>query len=324
MYDSLKEYCIEFELYILCLDDFTFEYFKSRSSIYPEIRTLTLNEIEQRDDELKTAKANRSRIEYYFTLSPCLPLYILKKYQLPHVCSLDADILFLDSPQSLFKYLDEYSIIVTPHKFSKENKQFLIHGIYNVSFQIFKNDETGIDCLSLWRNQCIEWCGDRPDLDNDRFADQKYLDAWTKLYLGRVKVLDDSVSGLAPWNLNNFTISKKSGKFYSNGELIIFYHFHHFKIFSSSWASNGFNHYKAVKQKAVDSLYLLYWNKLNKYRPDFSNADVSARYEISNEKWTQIFRENFVYYKFIGLKLVHYDMEKLPNFLKKKLNKSSA
>ena len=102
-----------------------------------------------------------------------MPLYVLKKYDLTHICSLDADILFLDTPKSLFDYLNDYSIIITPHKFSEEITGLVEYGIYNVSFQIFKNDETGRKCLQHWRTQCIDWCRDEFDEINNRFADQK-------------------------------------------------------------------------------------------------------------------------------------------------------
>jgi hypothetical protein len=263
LYDSLKQYCNDFELYILCLDDFTENYFKLNKQSYPEVRTLLQADIEAADVELKAAKENRNTIEYYFTLSPCLPLYLLKKYNLSHICSLDADILFLSDPHLLFNYLNEYSIIITPHKFSPEIKAHEQFGEYNVSFQIFKNDGTGISCLENWRKQCIEWCDDTYDEINERFADQKYLDAWMQNYPGKVKELFDNVSGLAPWNLNNFLIEKRDNFYYSNGERIIFYHFHHFKTLTKEIATNGFYFYRAKRNKAIDHLYLEYWNKLS-------------------------------------------------------------
>lgn len=263
LYDSLKENCVEFELYILCLDEFTENYFKINEQRFPNVKTLLLADIESDDTALKACKANRNTIEYYFTLSPCLPLYLLKKFNLSHICSLDADILFLSDPKLLFDYLNEYSIIITPHKFSKEIAEHIKFGKYNVSFQIFKNDETGISCLETWRNQCIEWCYDTFDQENNRFADQKYLDNWIVRYPQKVKELFDNVSGLAPWNLNNFMIEKKGDVYYSNGERIVFYHFHHFKTLTTKVATNGFYFYRAKQYKAIDLLYLEYWNKLD-------------------------------------------------------------
>ena len=271
LYNSLKENCNDFQLYILCLDEFTRNYFTANPQIYPEIKTILLSDIENEDAELKACKSNRSLIEYYFTLSPCLPLYLIRKLGLQHICSLDADILFLSDPRVLFNYLNDYSVIITPHKFSPEIKAHELFGKYNVSFQIFKNDETGISCLETWRKQCIEWCDDRYDEINERFADQKYLDDWMQNYPGKVKELFDNVSGLAPWNLNNFLIEKRDNFYYSNGERIVFYHFHHFKTLTKKIATNGFYFYRAKQYKAVGRLYLEYWNKLDELNKESGN-----------------------------------------------------
>ena len=43
-----------------------------------DIQLISLKEIEEKYLQLKYAKKNRQIVEYYFTLSPFLPLYILK------------------------------------------------------------------------------------------------------------------------------------------------------------------------------------------------------------------------------------------------------
>jgi len=226
--DSLKEHCERFELYVLCLDDFTLDFFQKNARNYPEVKTLSLNEIEEYDKEFKECKKNRSTIEYYFTLSPCLPLYLLKKYNLPHICSLDADMMFFSTPTPLFTYLENFSIVITPHKFSPELKSLEKYGIYNVSFQIFKNDEVGIACLEKWRNQCIEWCFDYVDNENSRFADQRYLDDWPTRFPG-VVVLQHKGAGLAPWNITNYHLRLDNGQVVVDSQPLVFFHFHGLK-----------------------------------------------------------------------------------------------
>jgi hypothetical protein len=72
LFNSLKKYCEEFELYVVCLDEITLDYFLNSINIYPGLIPLSLNEIEEFDREFEECKKNRSTIEYYFTLSPCL------------------------------------------------------------------------------------------------------------------------------------------------------------------------------------------------------------------------------------------------------------
>ena len=322
LYESLVEHCENFELYVLCLDAFTFDYFTKNTNRYPEIKVLTLDEFEKEDGVLKECKSSRSKIEYYFTLSPCLPLYLLKKYKLPHICSLDADIMFYSNPQPLFEYLNNYSIVITPHKFSPEIQSWEEYGNYNVSFQIFKNDETGISCLEKWRQQCIEWCYDKLDTLNNRFADQKYLDEWFKLYPQKVKSLTDNISGLAVWNINKYTLSYKNKTFYSNDERLLFFHFHDFKILGTDWASNGFHKYKVANHSVLDVLYLQYWRKLENHNLTFGiGKDRTERTDLSKPLTVQLQNTIYVYFKVLNIRLIHINYSQLPNVLKKILQK---
>lgn len=318
LYNSLSRSAKDFTLYVLCLDEFTADFFKRNAADYPHVKTILINDVEGFDKELYQCKTNRTKIEYYFTLSPCLPLYLIKHFNLPHICTLDADILFLSSVQPIFDQLEKYSIIITPHKFSDAIISSEKYGKYNVSFQVFKHDETGLACLNKWRQQCIDWCCDYYDEANDRFADQKYLDAWPALYQDKLLVLNDSVSGLAAWNLNKYDIQKSGSSFTSNKQEIIFYHFHNFKILGKNWAAHGFDKYKVKPGKVIHQLYLYYWNLLEKCNPLSGNVqDVSARVNLSGNLGNKLNNERFVYYRLFSGKLIYLDYLKIPELLRK-------
>jgi hypothetical protein len=282
--DSLEKHCKDFTLFILCLDDFTYRYFNKNNNTNNNIQLISLRDIECYDVELKGCKNNRSLVEYYFTLSPCLPLYILNKFNIEHICSLDADIKFYSNPEELFNNLNEFSIIVTPHKFSFPNKEKIIYGKNNVSFQIFKNNTVGRNCLEDWRKKCIEWCYDELDDVNSRFADQKYLDTWINEYPGEVKELYDSVSGLAPWNTDNYKIEYKNNLYYSDNLKIIYFHFQRFKILSNRIAFNAFKEYNIMNQKQLAAIYLDYWKSLKKISEEINyshNLSQKLRGELN-------------------------------------------
>jgi hypothetical protein len=317
LFDSLREHSGNFKLFILALDEFTANYFQQREDKFPEVVIITLGQLEAWDPSLPIARNNRSLIEYYFTLSPCLPLFLLKKYELAHICSLDADILFLNDPKRLLDCFPEYSIIITPHKFSPQLKYLDKFGIYNVSFQVFKNDQTGLECLEKWRSQCIHWCYDEYDEKHGRFADQKYLDEWMDLYPGKVKALYDDVSGLAPWNLNNYKIEKKNSHFYSNGQRIIFYHFHHFKLFGGHWASNIFNFYDVKWQAGIKQLYVYYWNKLHQKKNELLLlSEQSNRFNYSDKFLVNLFQEPSAYFRLSSKKAILVKLNWVPSFIK--------
>lgn len=288
---SLQKHHSNFTIYLLCLDRDTKNYFFENKIEFPQVVIIELKELEEWFPEVKVCKNNRSQIEYYFTLSPILPLYILEKYKSSAICSLDADIKFYTSPEEIFNYLEKYSIIITPHKFSKINENLIKYGKNNVSFQVFKNDEVGLHCLRNWKEQCMNWCFDFLDEENNRFADQKYLDSWEIDYPNKVKVLENSTTGIAPWNLNNYSITKRFNSFASNGEKIIFFHFHHFKLIGENWATNGFEIYKVKTGNEARSLYFDYWKRLKKINKELAintanirtNSDVSKRQKLRTE-----------------------------------------
>jgi hypothetical protein len=324
--ESLQQQISDFEIYVLCLDDFTTRFFENNKTQYRQVITITLDDLEKGDEELLASKVKRSTMEYYFTLSPCVPLFLIEKFNLPHICSLDADIKFYDSPNRIFNYLDNYSIVITPHKFSKENEHKVIHGVYNVSFQIFKNDLIGLNCLKNWKAQCINWCKDELDLNNNRYADQKYLDNWPNKYLKNVKILDDNVCGLAPWNLNNFTISCIGNSFYSESEKIIFFHFHHYRFLNKFWASNGFYFNQVKSRIAIRKIYNDYWNDVIRVE---KNVKYKSKTDIRHGKsdfhlMLKLLNEKTLFLKFNKGILIPVNLDYLPIFIKKIIKKIYA
>jgi hypothetical protein len=261
LYDSLCEHVLNFNLFVVCLDNSTSEILIN--SKLPNLIIIRLEELEHRYAELKIAKSNRTLVEYYFTLSPFCPKYCLEKFGLSNICSLDADIKFYSTPIQYFNQLEEYSIIVTPHKFSAYNQDKIKYGIYNVSFQIFKNDAIGKLCLKKWSEDCIYWCKDYLDEENNRFADQLYLNNWLEKYRGSIYVINDEVGGIAPWNINNYNLSLKRGRFYSADMELIFYHFHDFRIIQKNYIFHSFQNYGVQCTQGVIALYKDYFRKLS-------------------------------------------------------------
>ena len=291
----------DFQLYILCLDKYTLNFFNGNEK-YIGVIPVDLCSVEMSDPQILNAKSNRSKIEYYFTLSACFPLYLLLKYpHLPMLCSIDADVFFFSDPLPLFEKFEKHSIVITPHKFTDELKATGVEkfGRYNVSFQVFRRNEVGIRCLELWRTKCIEWCYDRYDETTNRFADQKYLDTWMDDFKGEVMELNDAATGLAPWNLNNYPITFENGQLLSAGEPLIFYHFHGLKAITERWYANAFYYYRTKGNNTIKRhIYLPYIKILNKWRVRLNlELDYDARYgSRSASKWTRLINAVSLYF----------------------------
>jgi hypothetical protein len=226
----------------------------------PGVIPLTLSWLEDLDPDLVTARGNRSRLEYYFTLSPCLPRAILSEFKPDAVVSCDADLWFMADLSGILGSLTEFPIFITAHGFSPEMLPYgLPTGLYNVSFQGFRNDATGQACLAQWRRQCLEWCRHQIDNEHGRFGDQRYLEQWPTDFAGAVQVLEPPGYGLAPWNISRFSLKASSQGLNADGRDIRFYHFHGIRILDSHWAADRLWQYHYVPDQVVlQQLYAPY------------------------------------------------------------------
>lgn len=241
LYRSLREHCPDFRLWVLCMDDET-RAALSRLAL-PEVEPIALEDFERGDDVLLAAKANRSRIEYYFTCTPSLPCYVLDHWPAVDLITyVDADLYFFSSPAPLFDELGTGSVAIIGHRFPPPLRHMEQHGIYNVGWLTFRRDEPGLACLAWWRNQCNAWCYDREE--EGRFADQKYLDDWPARFRG-VVVLEHPGANLAPWNLNNYRLRAPKGEAVMVGDAsLVFFHFHGLRkitgwLYDPGWAWYG-------------------------------------------------------------------------------------
>jgi hypothetical protein len=240
LYHSLERHCPHFQLWALCLNRPAYDILTELN--LPHLRPIALEDFERGDSALLAAKANRSLIEYYFTCTPSLPLYILERNpEIELITYLDADLFFFAEPTSVFDEIGDSSIAIIEHRYSEANQYKRVFGIYNVGWVSFRRDEQGIECLRWWRERCIEWCGDK--VKDGRYADQGYLDDWPERFSG-VKVLQHKGANLAPWNLSNYKIHLDGECLLVDEHPLIFFHFHDCKqvyswLYDSKLAPNN-------------------------------------------------------------------------------------
>jgi hypothetical protein len=225
LYRSLLRHAMPFRLWVLCFDDLAYETLQKLA--LPEVDPISLKDFEEGDEELLQTKGNRSRIEYYFTCTPSLPLYILRNHpEVDVITYLDADLFFFSDPSSIYEELGDNSILIVGHRFPPHLRDRERFGIYNVGVLSFRRDNDGLQCLNWWRRRCIEWC--YYQAENRRFADQKYLDDWPTRFPG-VVVLQHKGAGLAPWNVENYSLRLRNGQVLVDSQPLVFFHFHGLK-----------------------------------------------------------------------------------------------
>ncbi|MDP1801959.1 MAG: glycosyl transferase [Bacteroidota bacterium] len=261
LYQSLEKQCSNFHLYIVAFDTATFEYFKT----HPQ-KHLTVISLEQfEDDELKRVKPTRSVAEYCWTCTASTILYCITNFKLSNCTYIDADMRFYSDPKVLVDEMGENSVLITEHRYTEKYDQSITSGKYCVQFVTFKNTEDGMAVLNWWRNACIDWCYNR--VEDGKFGDQKYLDSWPTKFKG-VHELKHLGGGIAPWNVQQYSFSKKNEKIIgteiSSGKTFeaVFFHYHSLKFFENEIVLLSDTMYD-LTENVVDTFYKEYVKEIN-------------------------------------------------------------
>lgn len=225
MHASLMRHSSWAKLWILCMDDYTFELLKRMQ--LKNVHLIRLGEFE--DPQLLSIKNSRTDVEYYWTTTPSLPLYILRKTKGTEIiCYIDADLFFYSPIEPLVQELDDKSVLIVEHRFPpKYYSRMQRSGRFNVGILLFRNDELGKKCLKEWRDQCIKWCYYR--VEDGKMGDQFYLNEWPEKYRSLVISKNLGVNA-APWNIGQYTVRNENNAIYINSDKLICYHFHQFKV----------------------------------------------------------------------------------------------
>jgi hypothetical protein len=220
-----------FRLFVVALDEGSFEMLSALAAEeMPELRPERLSDVEAFDPDFAACAANRSKVEYYFTLSPVMPLYLFERHKDIGILNyLDSDLYFMSSPKPLYDELGGKSLLIVEHRFPRRLKRLERCGRFNVQFQLYRNDEAARGCLRWWRGKCLEWCRDQ--VEAERYADQKYLDKWPELFADSLVVSREDGAGLAPWNWMRYGLRVRDGVLeMGDGSRPIFYHFQGFRF----------------------------------------------------------------------------------------------
>jgi hypothetical protein len=109
MYESLKEHCPDFHLYVIAFDDSTYHYFQK----FPQKNLTAVSLKEFEDPKLLEIKPTRSAGEYCWSCTASTVLYAINTYKLDHCVYVDADMRFYSNPQVLFDEWGSRSVLIT-------------------------------------------------------------------------------------------------------------------------------------------------------------------------------------------------------------------
>lgn len=303
MYKSLARVCTNFHLYIFAFDDVTVKILQKLNLAHTTI--IPLDEFE--DTELRSVKNDRTLAEYCWTATPATIYYVIKNYNVESCTYIDADLYFYSSPKIIFDELEDNSILITEHRYSRQyKKDEKLNGKYCVQFITFKNDEYGLEALEWWKNQCILWCYNR--YEDGKFGDQKYLDDWTERFK-KVHVLKNLGAGLASWNITQYEFHKDKTSFYGIEKRtgikfdIVFYHFHYIKFYTNGKLQLGA---RIISNQVRDFFYKPYFKELEEITMQIKQIDPSIDpngIEIQTYNWKTPL--SYIKRKFLGMHNVH-------------------
>lgn len=255
---SLRRYDPAAVLWVLALDEETVTAIRGLGEA--GLRVMPLAELEGADPELAAARGDRTWVEFVFTLSPCWPRFLLNRHSEIEVLTyVDADMAFLSSPAPLFAGLQANDVLIVEHRFPKFLRSLESRGRFNVGVLCFRNSLGGRACLDDWRRQCLEWCHDR--VEPERYADQKYLDAWPGK-VARLTVCGHPGVNLAPWNWMNHAYAFRGGDLLVDGQPLVVFHFARFRTLGKDSVDAGQLEYGVMPLRLRSWIYGRYWDLL--------------------------------------------------------------
>lgn len=232
---SVAEWHEDFAMYVLALDERAFACTRARA----DARVRTMRVVDLENELLRRLKAERSRAEYCWTLTPFLMGTLLNDFNLPHLAYLDADCFLFHPLDALYNEVDRAEIAIVPHRFPQRLQwRAAENGTYNVSWVYLRNGERAQRCAAEWSQQCADWCAQRTEHDAQgrlRFGDQGYLDEWVPKY--GAHVVQHLGANLAPWNQEQYSYRDVHTFQVSDGKRtddLLFYHFHGHRFESST------------------------------------------------------------------------------------------
>lgn len=270
LYDSIHKVTNDFFIYVLALDEKCY----SVLTALQLAKMIVIHQDDFEDKKLTEIKRNRSVNEYYWTCTPFLVDFVMKKYKEYQCTYIDADMFFYQDPNILLNEMTsaESTTSIIEHRFDEKkiNQEMMKRsGRFCVQFNTFTQEKNSQNALEWWKEQCYRCC--TVSADGKFFGDQKYLEEFRTRF-EKVHILQNMGAGVAPWNIDQYSLVDENSLMLSHKSVnnifpLVFYHFHQIKYFYNNKV-DIFVYARANKtdKKLVNSIYLPYLNLIEKKR----------------------------------------------------------
>lgn len=208
------------------------------------------------------------------------------------VIYLDPDIYVTNSLNVIYDFLENKSIILTPHycniqteySGSITEEEILFVGIYNLGFTAIKNDKVGFKIIEWWMNRLSNKCfADKIDALH---VDQKWMDFIPAFFPDEVLITHHMGINPAIWNLHEreLFITDSNEYFIRNKENLqifplLFFHFSGFDPFHANlinrrhpeYNTDVYPSYKPLFKEYVDAIYVNGYEDFSKFSYSFNS-----------------------------------------------------
>lgn len=241
----------------------------------------------------KTMAFKYNVIEFSTSIKPfCFKKLFEEDYT--KVIYLDPDTYVLSSLQEIFDYLDDKSIVLTPHYCdiqeqytgSITEEEILFVGIYNLGFGAICNDVVGNKIINWWMNRLTDKC--YADKHDALHVDQKWMDFVPAFFPNNTLVTHHMGINPAIWNLHERELLIDENGDYKIKNLnsnevfpLLFFHFSGFDPFNPKlinrrhpkYNTDVYPSYKPLFEKYIKDLYDNGYDTYSKLNYSFNSFD---------------------------------------------------
>jgi hypothetical protein len=231
--------------------------------------------------QFKSLSFKYTVVELTTAFKPWLALSLLEKSA--KVIFLDPDVMAFNSLDSIFRSLDEYPVILTPHYFSPkingliDDEQIMRFGSYNLGFFAVDSSQKSKNFLNWWSDRCFSNAFDDPQFGI--FTDQKWVSI-APIFFPFIHISYNPGLNVAFWNLDERTISTDIDKNYLvNDEYNML--FLHFSAFDEKYPEKLSKRSFRIGGNACEmiaELGLIYSEQLKRYINISDDMDYSFDY----------------------------------------------
>ncbi len=274
LYNSLSNHMYTFHLWICCIDDITFNLLTQIG--LKDTTLIPVHDIE--DEKVKAVKPNRKLNEYCWSLKPVYILYLFENHhKINSIIYLDGDLFFFSNPKELDRQWGTKSMFVCSQRAA--NHTVKRTGMYQAGLIGFKRDQNAMACLKWWRDRCLECCSEQ--FDDDRWADQKYLDQWPRLFKS-VKVIDHLGINAAFWNIRFQNVHGENHKIYVRNDKLIVFHFSGFEMFTPT--EFELCRHRKLKKNHIKLIYFPYIKAIRDVMQEVKKVNKNFTYGFSKKE----------------------------------------